>query len=82
MTKTSRDHMIPLNVSVDPETKYKILALAYLRGTNEKITRLARDILYKGVAVELEALGEAERAEFEEILRNVRLRDVMEHLQT
>lgn len=80
MTKTSKYHFIPLNLSIDPETKYKILALAYLKQQNERLTKLARNLLYKGVEAMIEGLSDQERTDYEEILKSVRVRDVMEHL--
>lgn len=73
MPKRGRDFPDQLSFGVTTETRLILIALGYLMGVGGEYAPPARNFLEKAIQERLGAMGEKERANFDQILENVRV---------
>lgn len=75
MPKLHKDFHANISVGVSTEMHQNMIALAYLQGHKGMYARVVRNILEKGIGEVLEALTPHQKADFDEILQNVKLQE-------
>lgn len=75
MPKRGKDFPNQLSFGVKVETRQLLIALGYLMGVGGEYAPPARNLLEKAIQERLAAMGEKERANFEQILENVKIRE-------
>ncbi|RPJ29178.1 MAG: hypothetical protein EHM33_02050 [Chloroflexi bacterium] len=75
MPKLSKDFPAQLSLQVTDAMRIQLIAIGYLTGNGGEYATPARNLLHGAIQNHIEKLSPRERAEYDEILGNVRIRE-------
>ena len=77
MPKMHKDFPDRLFFNCSVELRQKLVALAYLRQAGGMYASVARDLIAEAVAEKVASLNPRQKADYDEILANVKLQDAL-----
>jgi len=75
MPKTHKDFPEQISIGASTELKLSVVALSYLNGNGGMYAPVVRNLLQEAVTEKITRMDERQRADYEQILQNVKLKD-------